>query len=252
MTDDIPWDEWLASRRNRTARLRQVIRQDLDGAGSAFEAALALGGATTFEWHGHAFRVDRVRGFIVPGGDDTDPPETLSPDTDDIDLIDIYAGEYQMETAGVFTEAWAQLAGGYRSASIWEIPLAKFFNLAVAQKRVNPAFPPLFWLLLGDELGPGPLWDWSPNIYKRIGSMIHLFAEYAEAAPSPREIRQAQVAFLESLFPGAAGPDSERLSEAEWAERCEAQLRLHQQMVDDQFFDVVLQRIDAEPGGSFD
>jgi hypothetical protein len=64
-------------------------------------------------------------------------------------------------------------------------------------------------------------------------------------------LRAMQVAFLAELFPGAADPACEQLSELAWAKHCDAQLRAHQDFVDDRIFFALLSRVGAasrEPG----
>ncbi|NJM90923.1 MAG: hypothetical protein HC863_01170 [Myxococcales bacterium] len=73
--------------------------------------------------------------------------------------------------------------------------------------------------------------------------------DHPKQTPSSEEVRRAQVDFLERMFRGTTA-GCERLTDAEWAETCEAQLRLHQGLVDERFFEPLLERIDAldDPG----
>ena len=52
------------------------------------------------------------------------------------------------------------------------------------------------------------------------------------------------------MFSGATDASCQQLSNAEWAARCEEQLRLHQSLGDYRFFTPLLERIGAlnEPG----
>lgn len=222
--------------------------RSLDDARAGWSAGLIEGAPNSFLWHGSVFRVDRARGFVFPG----DPgclAGLVEPDEDD---IDIYAGEYQLEDIGQLSSSWASVLGGFDRRALWENPLAKFFNLAVVQPRVNPAFGPLFWLFLADDSGPGPLWDWSENMFHRISPMIFQLSECPALVPSPPEVRTAQIAFLEAGWPGSTDATCADLPEADWTRLCKAMLAEHQQMVDDRFFDRILERIDAESGGAFD
>ncbi|WP_343793827.1 hypothetical protein [Brevundimonas kwangchunensis] len=222
--------------------------RSLDEARAGWEAALVNGASNSFLWHGSLFRVDRARGFVF-AGDPGNPSGVVPPEEDE---VDIYAGEYQLEDVGQLSRAWASLLGGFQRRAVWEISLAKFFNLAVVQPRVNPAFGPLFWLFLADDSGPGPVWDWSENMFHRVSPMIFQLSEHPDLVPSPAEVRQAQIAFLESGWPGSTDATCAGLSEEDWTRRCEAMRVEHQQMVDDRFFDRILERIDAETGGAFD
>jgi hypothetical protein len=241
-------DDWWAARRARVARLRQAMFRSLAEAQAGWEAALVDGGPNGFRWHGRSFRVDRLRGFIFPDVCDAGA-HVVAPDGGD---VDIFAGEFQREDIGELSRAWAALLGGYRSRSAWEIALAKFFNLAVVQPRVNPAFGPLFWLFLADDSGPGPMWDWSDNMFDRLGPMIFQLSEQPALVPSRADVRQAQIAFVESAWPGVTDPSCVGLSDADWATRCQTLMVQHQQMIDDRFLDRILERIDAEPEGRFD
>lgn len=248
MTDTIPWEEWRLARQARVVRLREAMFRSLDEARAGWEVALVEGAPNSFLWHGWLFRVDQIRGFVFAG----DPGSSSGIEPPEEDDIDIYAGEHQLEDIGQLSTAWASLLGGYQRWTLWQMPLAKFFNLAVVQPRVNPAFSPLFWLFLADDSGPGPLWDWSENMFHRVGPMIFQLSEYPALVPSPAEVRQAQIAFLEAGWPGSTDATCAGLSEEDWTRRCEASLVEHQQMVDDRFFDRILERIDAETGGAFD
>ncbi len=235
----------------RIKRLRQAVLADLDLAKEGFERALQPDQPNVFTWHGETFWVDRVRRFIVPGDGDARPPGTFSLEDDEQnDLLDIYAGEYQIGDTGSFSRMWARLISGSTVRSVWEIDGAKFLNLAIAQPQINPAFGPLFWLFLADDMGPGPIWDHDKNLYTRVAPMIYRLSEHPTLIPSPEEVRSAQIAFLEGMFPGTTDASSQHLSDMEWAARCEEQLRLHQDLVDNQFFTPLLERIGAldEPG----
>lgn len=222
--------------------------RSLAEARAGWEVAVVEGAPNSFRWYDWVFRVDRARGFVFSG----DPASLSGVEEPEEDTVEVYAGEYQMEDIGELSRAWAMLLGGFRSSTCWEIALAKFFNLAVVQPRVNPAFGPLFWLFLADDSGPGPMWDWSENMFHRIDPMIFRLSEYPALVPSPAEVRQAQIAFLEAGWPGSTDAACAGLSEEDWTRRCEAMLVEHQQMVDDRFFDRILERIDAETGGAFD
>ncbi|MEZ4361963.1 MAG: hypothetical protein R3B48_17365 [Kofleriaceae bacterium] len=221
----------------------------------AFERALAPGQPNTFVWHGETFWVDKARRFVVPQGsmamvnggarllEDTLPAD----DPEAAELLDIYAGEYQLEDSGSILKMWAGLIAGATSRGLWDLVAAKVINLAIAQPTINPAFRPLFWLSLADDLGP--IGDYADNLFKVVGPMIYLLIDYPQRTPSPDEVRRAQLEFLERMFPGSAA-GCEQLSETEWAAVCEAQLRLHQDLVDKRFFEPLLERIGAldEPG----
>jgi hypothetical protein len=231
----------------RITRLCEAVLADLTVAKEGFERALQPGQPNVFVWHGEVFWVDRVRGFIAPGDRDARPPDTFSPDDDE---LDIYAGEYQRGDTGSLSRMWAHLLSGSTARTVWEIDAAKFLNLAVAQPRINPAFGPLFWIFLAEDMGPGPVWDHSENLFTRVRPMIYRLSDYPALTPSPEEVRSAQIGFLEGMFPGTTDASCQQLSDVEWAARCEEQLRLHQDLVDYQFFTPLLERIGAldEPG----
>lgn len=231
----------------RITRLRETVLADLARAEQGYQRALQPDSPNAFTWHGETFWVDRVRRFVAPGDLDRNPPDTFSPDDDE---LDIYAGEYQRSDSGSFSRMWARLISGSTARSIWEMDGAKFLNLAVAQPKINPAFGPLLWLVLADDMGPGPVWDPSENLFKRVGPMTYQLSEFPSLTPLPEEVRSAQIAFLEGMFPGTTDARCQQFSNEEWAARCEEQLRIHQDLVDYRFFTPLLERIGAldEPG----
>jgi len=235
----------------RTTRLRETVLADLAVAKEGFERALQPDQPNVLTWHGETFWVDRVRRFVVPGNRDVRPPDSFSPDDEDQNaLLDIYAGEYQRGDTGSFSRMWARLIGGSTARCVWEIDGAKFLNLVIAQPRINPAFGPLFWLFLAEDMGSGPVWDHDENLYKRVGPMIYRLSDYPTLTPLPEEVRSAQIGFLEGMFRGSTDASCQQLSDVAWAARCEEQLRLHQDLVDCRFFTPLLERIGAldEPG----
>jgi hypothetical protein len=234
-------------RQERITRLRETLLADLTLAEQGLQRALQPDYPNAFTWHGETFWADRIRHFIAPGDRDRRPPDTFSPDDDE---LDIYAGEYQRADSGSFLRMWARLISGSTVRSAWEMDGAKFLNLAVAQPRINPAFGPLFWLFLANDMGAGPIWDHAENLYKHVGPMIYRLSEYPVLTPSPDEVRSAQIAFLEGMLPGTTDASCQRLSDEEWAARCKEQLQQHQNLVDDRFFNALIERIGAlnEPG----
>lgn len=229
----------------RITSLRESVLRDLAVAKGGFERALQPGRPNVFMWHGETFWVDRVRRFVTPGGCIDPPPETLSSGEDEQEnLLDVYAGAYQLGDTGSFLRMWAQLICG-TSQSIWEIDAAKFINLTIAQPELNPAFGPLFWLFLADDVGPGPIWDYDENLYKRVGPMIYRLSDAPTLVPAPEEVRSAQISFLEGMFPGSTDATCQQLSALEWAARCDEQLRRHQTLVDQQFFAALLDYVGA-------
>jgi hypothetical protein len=242
----------------RTIRLRQAVLADLAAAKESFERALQPDQPNVFLWHGEKFWVDRVRRFIVPEASAlrVDEGAWVSRDTlpaadfEASELLDLYCGEYQLEDTGSLLRMWARLMAGVGARHMWDLDGAKMLNLAVAQPALNPAFAPLFWLFLADDLGPGPIEDYDDNLFKRVRPMIYLLADYPNLTPSPEEVRSAQIDFLEGMFPESTDASCQQLSDAEWAARCDQQLQLHQKLVDERFFERLLERIGAlnEPG----
>jgi hypothetical protein len=236
----------------RVERLRRAVLAALEEARDAFEQALQPDQPNTFTWHGEMFWVDRVRRFVVPveaseiRDDAWASRDTLVEDDEDTkDTLDIYAGDSQLEDTGAFLGMWARVITGATSRGLWQITGAKFINLAIAQPKINPAFGPLLWLFLADDMGAGTLWDYADNLFKRVGPMIYQLIDYPRLTPSPEEVRRAQIDFLEGLLPGTTDASCAQLSDGEWAARCEDQLRRHQRLVDDRFFAAVLEKIGA-------
>ncbi len=99
-------------------------------------------------------------------------------------------------------------------------------------------------------MGPGPIWDHDEHLFNRVQPMIYILADFPKLTPLPEEVRRAQIDFLEGMLPGTTDASCQQLSDAEWAARCEEQLRLHQSLVDCRFFTPLLERIGAlnEPG----
>lgn len=232
-------------------KLRQAVLAELAGAREGFELALQPGRPNVFTWHGETFWVDRVRRFVIPGASSSRVEErswtsrdTLpSEDPEAKDLLEVYAGEHQMEDTGSILNMWAGLVAGLEGRALWDLVGAKVINLAIAQPAINPAFGALFWLALADDMGR--FGDYAPNFFKVVGPMMYRLMDYPELTPPPAEVRRAQVEFLERLFPGSADASCEQLSEVEWAARCEEQLRQHQSLVDDRVFEPLLERLDA-------
>jgi hypothetical protein len=235
----------------RITRLRETILSDLLSAKAGFERALQPESPNVFTWHGEEFWVDRVRRFVIPGAcasrvkeDAWTSKDTLpANDFEASELLDIYCGEYQLEDSGSIERMWARLIGGVASRHAWAMEGAKVINLAVAQLSINPAFGPLFWLALADDLGP--IGDHRDNLFKLVLPMIYLQIHYPQRVPSPEEVRRAQIDFLERVFPGSTDGGCEQLSDGDWAAHCDEQLRLHQQLVDDRVFEPLLERIGA-------
>jgi hypothetical protein len=128
---------------------------------------------------------------------------------------------------------FARLVCGVEHHHSWLLDGARTLNLAVAQPSVNPAFEPLFWLALADDCGPS---GYRENLYELAGPMTYQMMAYPERTPNPSEVRGAQIAFLEELFPGTTDPACEQLSDTQWAERCDQELRRHQAFVDQRVF----------------
>lgn len=238
---------------DRIARLREAILTDLANVRESFEKALQPSGSNVFIWHGAEFWVDRVRHFVIPADSTlrvnpsawTQPDSLPTADFEASELLHTYCGAYQLEDAGSITKMWAQLVGSVTVKYLWDLTGAKVINLAIAQPTINPAFGPLFWLALADDLGI--IGDYSENFFKVVGPLIYLQIHAPERIPAPSEVRSAQVAFLERLFPGSTDATCEHLPDWDWAARCAEQLKLHQQFVDDRVFSHVLERIGADP-----
>jgi hypothetical protein len=238
---------------DRITRLREAVFSDLASVKASFEKALHPDGSNVFAWHGEEFWVDRVRRFVIPAASVsrmstaawTQPDSLPSSDYEASELLDIYCGEHQLEDAGSITKMWAQLIGGVGTKHLWSLTGAKVINLAISQPAINPAFGPLFWLALADDLGI--IGDYSENFFKVVGPMIYLQIYAPERNPAPSEVRSAQVAHLKRLFPGSTDSTCEHLPDGDWAARCAEQLKLHQQLIDDRVFARILESIDADP-----
>lgn len=224
----------------QVTRVREAVLADLAVAREGFERALEPPNSNSFTWHGEVFWVDRIRCFVYPGDKDKPAPESLSAyDPDQVDWIDIFAGEYQRVDASWLERMWAELLTG-QPDYVWELEGAKVINLAIAQPLINPAFRSIYWLALAYDLGATG--DASPNFFDVIGPMIYLQVHLPELVPAPRDVRRAQIDFVEKMFPGSTDAASELLPEAEWASQCEVLLLQHQQLVDRNVFAPLLMR----------
>jgi hypothetical protein len=235
---------------DRVTKLRKVVLEDLAFARESFERALQHDQHNVFTWHREQFWVDQVRRFVVPRASSLRFKEgfwerTSLPRSEDeaTELLEIYGGEYQLEDTGSILKMWSELIAGLEASAFWDLVGAKMINLAIAQPLVNPAFGPLLWLAFADDMGR--IGDYSPNFFKLVGPMMYQLIDYPELTPPPVEVRAAQMQFLERMFPGSTDASCELLSNTEWAARCEAQLQQHQKLVDDRFFDPLLERIGA-------
>jgi hypothetical protein len=235
----------------RIKRLREAILDDLANAKARFERALQPENPNVFTWHGEDFWVDRVRRIVIPGAsvsrvkDDAWISRDTLPanDFEASELLDVYCGEYQLEDTGSILKMWAWLIGGVAGRHIWDLDGAKVINLTAAQSSINPAFGPLFWITLADDMGP--IGDYRENFFDLIRPMIYLQIHYPKLAPDVQEVRRAQIKFLERVLPGSTDDGCERFSDGDWAAHCDEQLRRHQQFVDDRVFEPLLARIGA-------
>lgn len=235
---------------DRVTKLRKVVLEDLALARDGFERALQHEQHNVFTWHGEKFWVDQVRRFVIPRASSLRLKEGFwernsLPRSEDeaIELLEIYGGEYQLEDTGSILKMWSELVAGLEASAFWDLVGAKMINLAIAQPAVNPAFGPLLWLAFADDLGR--FGHHSSNFFKLVGPMMYQLIDYPELTPSPAEVRRAQVEFLERMCPGSTDSTCEHISDAEWAARCEEKLQQHQQLVDDRFFDPLLESIGA-------
>lgn len=240
----------------RVIRIRQLVMNDLEAVKECFRSALRPEHPNRFKWHGESFWVDQKRHMTVPAA--LIPPERAktwqlnnslrADDEKASDLLHLYGGDFLLENTGSFLRLWARLIAGVQERQIWDIEGAKFINLAVAQPTVNPAFGSIFWLGLADDMGPhGAYRD---NIFDLFKPMMFIPARYAEALPSARDVRAAQVSFLGKMFPGCVDSHSVEEPDAVWTAFCEKQLHKHQGLVDERFFEPLLEHVDAldEPG----
>jgi hypothetical protein len=221
--------------RKREAELREEVLADLARAERSFVEALRPDGPNVFSWHGADFWVDRSRGLIVPalGLRAAAGATTLDEaDADQSDLLDVYAGDAQLEDAGTLLRMWAALLSGRPPDTIWEPAGAKMLNLAIAQPAVNPPFGPLLWLALADDLGPHE--DWSPNFLAVIEPLVIGLRDVPR--PPLATVRAAQVAFVERLFPGSTDAATTSLADDVWTRRCHELLEANQALVDRCFF----------------
>lgn len=236
---------------DRVTKLRHAVLADLALARAGFERALLPGQPNVFSWHGESFWVDRTRRFVIPGASSSRIAEgswrsrdTLpSGDEEATDLLELYAGEHQHEDTGSILKMWSELIGGVGGHGLWDLTAAKMINLAIAQPLVNPAFGPLLWLAFADDMGR--IGDYSSNFFKLVGPMMYRLVDYPELTPSPAEVRRAQLEFLERMFPGSTDASCAQLSDIDWAARCQEQLQQHQKLLDDRFFEPLLERIGA-------
>jgi hypothetical protein len=233
---------------DRVARLRLAIERDLAVARDSFDRALHADGSNVFVWHDEEFWVDRVRRIAVPAAGITWRSSTTLPDDGELsdakDFLEVYGGSARSEDTGSILKLFAWLMCGVERHHLWTPTAAHVLNLAVAQPIINPAFRSLFWLALAEDSGPS---GHRSSFYDLVGPMIYAPYE-TESSPGAAEIRRAQVAFVEELFPGASGAGPDQLSDLQWAERCEQLLRSRQAFVDDHVFYEVLSRLGAVSG----
>jgi hypothetical protein len=228
--------------REQLDRIRSEVSKSFAEAKQDFDTAMQADGSNVLTWHGAQFWVDRVRHLVIPDLQLSRVPASAwtrmdslpGEDEDVVDLMEVYGGKRQLADAGMFVRFLASFVAKEKPDFIWQVEAAKLLNLAVAQPSINPAFGSLFWLALADELGPRE--DSSANFFDLIETMIYAQIHYPSLVPAASDVRLAQIAFLERLFPGSTTPACETMSDIDWAEICSRQLQTHQEVLDRQLF----------------
>ena len=157
------------------------------------------------------------------------------------DLLDVYGGESLLVDGGALLRLWTLLGSGLGGQQTWSPDGARLLNLAVMQPEVNPAFGPLFWLLLAQELGPTE--TPSGNLVKAMGPMMYQLRYYPTLVPPAESVRSAQVSFLEELSPGSTDGGCAEFSDEDWSERCHGELERRREWVERNVYAHVYARI---------
>lgn len=229
----------------RVVRVRLAVEQDLAEAKQGFLQALQPEAPNTFVWHEEEFWVDRVRLLVVPVhnvrkwrsgttlADDGEVGEARS-------VLEVFGGPSRLEDTGHILTLFAWLLCGVQRQHPWTGTAAHVLNLVVAQPVVNPAFQSLLWLALAYDIGPR---GQNENVYDLVGPMTYETMHFPERTPSAADVRRAQIAFLEMISPSVDLQRAQELSEPAWVQRCDAQARHHQALVNENVFGELLSRL---------
>jgi hypothetical protein len=228
--------------REQLDRIRSDIFKTFTEAKQGFDTAMQADSPNVLTWHGAQFWVDRVRHLVIPELQLARVPasawtrrDSLPGEEEDVaDLMDVYGGDRQLSDARMFVRLFSAFVAKQDPDFVWQVEAAKLLNLAIAQPSINPAFGSLFWLALADDLGPRE--DPSANFFDLIETMIYAQIHYPSLVPAASDVRLAQIAFLERLFPGSTTAACETMSDPDWAEICSQQLQTHPEILDRQLF----------------
>lgn len=175
-------------------------------------------------WYDKKFWVDRVRWLVVPLFDLETPVSgyTLEDDGEGGEInekLAMYGGSSRLDSSYEITRVLGAMLAGATQHQLWDMTGAHLLNLAVVQPLVNPAFGPLFWLALAEDI-PGP----ADNLYTTLAPMMFDMSVYPTRMPGPQEVRRAQGQFLLDVTSGLVGDDAEQRNAHDWLRICTWQL----------------------------
>jgi hypothetical protein len=164
------YNEKLAHDRRRVGDLLATAREDF------FRAMRSDSNVLT--WYGERFWVDRVRWLVVPMLAFDTPPRgfTLVEDGDGGEIsenLEVYGGPSRLQTSYEFLSVLGAMLSGGAMQHPWVVTAAHLLNLAIVQPLMNPAFGPLFWLVLAEDV-PGP----ADNLYTDLAPMMFDMSVY--------------------------------------------------------------------------
>jgi hypothetical protein len=223
-------DEAIDARR----RIFQVCRELRE----LFERAAQPGAPNRFEWKGETWWVDQVRCFALRERNAREfvvGEATTLPHDEDVDLeIQAYTSRFLMSD---FLNFWAAEIAGRRARRVF-LADAHLVNLVGGQPLVNPAFAPLFWLAVREELVPSltrPIEIWSV-----VWDMIFDMANYPLSRSKEDEVRRAQVDFVVRLGVEIDAGLAVAATDDEWTATCERVLEERLPRFDSGLFTVIV------------
>jgi hypothetical protein len=224
---------------------RQRLGALLDAAREVFLRTMRSD-SNVLTWYDRKFWVDRVRWLVLPLFEVEAAPADQTLDDDGEggainEKLAVYGGASRVNSSDELTRVLGSMLAGTTERHSWTVTGADLLNLAVVQPLVNPAFGPLFWLALAEDL-PGP----ADNLYTALTPMMFDMSVYPTRVPGPREVRRAQGQFLLELTAGLVGGDAEQRAAEDWLRICTWQLYAQYPLMNGVFREVWSRTTQAE------
>jgi hypothetical protein len=207
-------------RRARIDGYRRRIGDEIARGRAAFQAALDPAAPPTFPWCGAELWVDRARWIAFPAHEvaragaidvDTLPADTRRGER----LLAMYGGARRDEASHRVLRTLTEIAVGARFHAHGP-SLVHLVNALAIQPLVNPAFEPLYWLVLAsdaDALAP------SGDLYRVLDPMMFDMSQWPASRADAPAVRQAQIRVVSELAAVDVAGAAEASDEG-WAATC--------------------------------